>query len=131
MSENPMRVALLAGLLALAAAPLAAQENYEIQVYGSETVPEGRTMVEIHSNFTTSGQRERVDGMIPTNHALHETLEITHGFTPWFEVGYYRFTSARSGSGRDFVGTHLRPRVRCLRFDRHVHVPSFFSPPAL
>ena len=55
MSENPMRVALLAGLLALAAAPLAAQENYEIQVYGSETVPRGLTMVEIHSNFTTSG----------------------------------------------------------------------------
>lgn len=112
MSEKPMRVALLAGLLALAAAPLAAQENYEIQVYGSETVPEGLTMVEIHSNFTTSGQREQVDGMAPTNHALHETLEITHGFTPWFEVGYYFFTSARSGSGWDFVGTHLRPRVR-------------------
>ena len=61
MTEKPVRLALLVGLLALAAAPLAAQENYEIQVYGSETVPQGLTMVEIHSNFTTSGQREQVE----------------------------------------------------------------------
>src|SRR5690349_14935791 len=32
-----------------------AQDNYEIQVYGSELVPRGRTMVELHSNFTVSG----------------------------------------------------------------------------
>jgi len=32
-----------------------AQGNYEIQVYGSDTVPPDRTMVEIHSNFTIQG----------------------------------------------------------------------------
>src|SRR5947207_11497312 len=31
---------------------LCAQDNYEIQVYGSETVPAGATMVELHSNIT-------------------------------------------------------------------------------
>jgi hypothetical protein len=103
------RAILLAAVLMLAARPLLAQGNYEIQVYGSETMPTGVTMFELHSNFTLDGART---GTRPSNHALHETVEITHGFNSWFEVGYYVFTSARSGTGLEFVGTHLRPRVR-------------------
>ena len=34
-----------------------AQDNYEIQVYGSETVEAGHTMVELHSNFTIDGTK--------------------------------------------------------------------------
>ena len=92
--------------------PLRAQDNYEIQVYGSETVPAGTNMLELHSNFTLDGSRTRVDGILPTHHALHETIEFTHGFTPWFETGFYIFTSARSGNGWQWVGDHIRPRVR-------------------
>jgi hypothetical protein len=89
-----------------------AQDNYEIQVYGADTVDPGHTMVELHSNFTIDGSKTVQDGMLPTNHALHETVEITHGWTPWFETGFYIFTSARSGQGWDWVGDHIRPRVR-------------------
>ena len=96
----------------MAATRTSAQENYEIQVYGGETVPRGVTMVELHSNFTISGSKATVDGVLPTNHALHETIEITHGFNSWFEIGFYVFTSARSGSGWQWVGDHIRPRVR-------------------
>ena len=39
-------------LFCLIMLPIVAQENYEIQVYGSETMKPGRTMVELHSNFT-------------------------------------------------------------------------------
>ena len=35
--------------------PVQAQENYEIQVYPSETVPRGVTMFELHSNYTRIG----------------------------------------------------------------------------
>jgi hypothetical protein len=90
----------------------AAQDNYEIQVYGYDQVPAKHTMVEVHSNFTVNGTKNSGNGLLPTHHALHETLEITHGFTEWFETGFYIFTSARSGNGIDFVGTHIRPRVR-------------------
>jgi hypothetical protein len=69
-------------------------------------------MVEIHSNFTAEGSRQPVDGVLPTNHAFHETLEITHGFTPWFETGFYLFSSLKSGEGWQWVGDHIRPRVR-------------------
>lgn len=91
---------------------VAAQDNYEIQVYGSETVPRGGTMIELHSNFTAQGRKTVEDGVLPTEDAFHETLEITHGFNDWFEVGWYVFTSARSGNGWQWVGDHIRPRVR-------------------
>ena len=89
-----------------------AQENYEIQVYGTETVAPKRTMVELHSNFTISGSKTVQDGLIPTNHAWHETIEITQGITPWFETGFYIFTSVNPGYGWQWVGNHIRPRVR-------------------
>lgn len=97
--------------LPLVSVPLAAQDNYEIQVYGSETVPAGRTMVELHSNYTIDGERETVNGVLPSNHAFHETLEITHGFTPWFETGFYVFSSIQSDRGWEWVGDHIRPRI--------------------
>jgi hypothetical protein len=99
-------------VLLLCGVPALAQDNYEIQVYGSDTVTPGATMVELHSNFTVDGSKQPENGVLPTNHALHETLEITHGFTDWFETGFYVFTSARSGNGWQWVGDHIRPRVR-------------------
>jgi hypothetical protein len=89
-----------------------AQDNYEIQVYGSETVAPGATMVELHSNFTVDGSKTVVDGMLPTNHAEHETVEITQGFNDWFETGFYIFTSIQPNQGWQWVGDHIRPRVR-------------------
>jgi len=81
-------------LFFLPALPLCAQNNYEIQVYGVDTVEPHHTMVELHSNLTIEGSKSPVDGQYPTEHQWHETLEITHGFTNWFETGWYVFTSA-------------------------------------
>lgn len=74
-----------------------AQDNYEIQVYGSDLVDSGRTMIELHSNFTIDGSKTTVNGVYPTNHAEHETVEITHGFTDYFECGFYIFSSITEG----------------------------------
>jgi hypothetical protein len=103
--------AFIFAFICFGATPAGAQDNYEIQVYGSELVDPGHTMFELHSNFTFQGFKAPVDGMYPTNHQLHETLEITHGFTDWFETGFYVFTSAQSGYGWQWVGDHIRPRV--------------------
>jgi len=99
-------------LLCLLPLPLLGQGNYEVQVYGADTIEPGHTMVELHSNFTAEGSKNTIDGVYPTNHQLHETLEITHGFTDWFETGFYVFTSAGPGQGYQWVGDHIRPRVR-------------------
>ena len=93
-------------------APAHAQDNYEIQVYGAETVPKGRTLIELHSNFTADGRTQPLGGLLATNHALHETLEVTRGVSDWAEVGVYLFTSVRQGDGVQWVGNHIRPRVR-------------------
>jgi len=102
----------IGALVCIASSPASAQDNYEIQVYGSETVPKGVTMVELHSNFTINGSKQPVDGTLPTDHAIHETVEITRGINSWFEVGFYVFTSIRNGTGWDWVGDHIRPRFR-------------------
>jgi hypothetical protein len=95
------------------AAGLLAQGNYEVQTYPSETQEPGTTMVELHSNFTVQGSKDLVDGSQPTEHQLHETVEITEGITPWFETGLYIFTSANPNQGGwQWVGNHIRPRVR-------------------
>ena len=88
-----------------------AQDNYEIQVYGSETVEKGKTMLELHSNYTLQGNKEVGKVLLPTNHIIHETIEITHGFTPWFEVGFYLFNAVGNNNRSAYVGSHIRPRV--------------------
>ena len=101
-------------LVALAAVPLSsrAQANYEIQVYGAETVAPETLMVELHSNYTLDGQKYVVDGVYPTDHQEHETVELTEGLNDWSEVGFYIFTSEQDGHGVQWVGDHIRPRVR-------------------
>ena len=89
-----------------------AQDNYEVQVYGADLVPPVHTMIELHSNFTFEGSKTAVDGVRPDEHALHETIEITQGFNSWFETGFYIFMSYRAGEGYQWVGDHIRPRVR-------------------
>jgi hypothetical protein len=112
LNRDRLVLALLFFAALFAAPRAAAQDNYEIQVYDSETVDPGKTMVELHSNFTIDGSKTIINGVLPTNHAEHETIEITHGFNDWFEVGFYIFTYERSGFGVQWVGDHIRPRVR-------------------
>jgi len=69
-------------------------------------------MVELHSNFTAEGSKTAVDGVAPTNHAEHETVEITQGFNDWFETGFYIFTTIQPNGGWQWVGDHIRPRIR-------------------
>jgi hypothetical protein len=93
------RIATLALCTVVALAPFArAQDNYEIQVYGSDTVLPRSTMVEIHSNFTVNGSKTVEDGMLPTNHAEHETLELTQGINDW----------RASTTGQKLASTSLR-----------------------
>ncbi len=107
-----MRRAFLALALACLPACAHAQSNYEIQVYGADTIPARTLMMELHSNFTVEGQKSNINGVYPTNHQEHETLELTAGVNSWSEIGFYVFTSEQNGHGVQWVGDHIRPRVR-------------------
>jgi len=106
------RALLALAVLLVASLCVRAQDNYEIQVYSADTVAPGNTMVELHSNFTVDGSKTVQDGVLPSNHAEHETLEITQGFTGWFETGFYVFSSIQPDGGWQWVGDHIRPRFR-------------------
>ena len=112
MRKVVFSAALLAAIALVSPWPAVAQGNYEIQVYGSDTVAPGALMVELHSNFTVSGQQRQILGVYPTYHQEHETIELTQGLTDWAEVGFYIFTSEQNGHGVQWVGDHIRPRVR-------------------
>jgi hypothetical protein len=88
-----------------------AQDNYEIQVYGAETVAKDATMLELHSNYTFGGQTVKQEGVLPTHNIIHETVEITHGFTNWFETGFYFFNAIGNDNRTTYVGSHIRPRI--------------------
>ena len=105
-------IAILAMAVTLCVRSTVAQGNYEIQVYGADTVAPKTLMTELHSNFTPEGQKYDIDGVMPTNHQEHETLELTEGITSWSEIGFYVFTSEQDGHGVQWVGDHIRPRVR-------------------
>jgi hypothetical protein len=71
----------------------------------------GRTIFELHSNYTFDGRRTVANGVQPTHRAAHYTIEITHGFTDWFETGVYAFITDQPQGGFNYVGSHIRPRV--------------------
>jgi hypothetical protein len=52
-------------------------KQLRIQVYGSEVVPPDHTMIQLHSNFTIERSKTSIDGLYPTEHQLHETVEAT------------------------------------------------------
>lgn len=108
LMKNSVSLFLICLVLVLNAA---AQDNYEIQIYGAQTQARGSTMFELHSNYTFKGETAVKDGVLPSNHALHETLEITTGITDNFEIGAYLFTNYTPGNGYKIVGSHIRPRI--------------------
>jgi hypothetical protein len=103
-----MRKILLSATLLLLFECNFCQENYEIQVYGAETMDKGNTMFELHSNFTFDGRKNSSKGVYPSE---HETLEITQGITNDFELGFYLFTNYTNPYGYKIIGSHIRPRI--------------------
>ena len=90
------KVVLFTAAMLLAAAPVVlAQDNYEIQVYEYDTVEPGHTMVELHSNFTIDGSKTVQDGVLPTNHAEHETIETVLSPLPDRRASHSRPTATR------------------------------------
>jgi hypothetical protein len=108
-ARAPLAAALVA---ALAAPPAAAFDRFEIQVYEPEINEPGQVGLEVHTNFTASGSRERSPtGVIPPDHTGRMTFEPALGVTPWLELGAYLQTFMAPASGVRFGGTKLRAKL--------------------
>ena len=99
------------GVLFVLILSLRAQDNYEIQVYEAATTTAGNTEFELHSNFSIAGTGVTENGVRPTQHEWRNTLEITQGILPDFEMALYTFTNYTPGYGYQWVGNHLRVRL--------------------
>lgn len=99
-------------LLVVLSGPIAAQDDYEIQVYNSDLIEKNHTMFELHSNYTPVGNKQYSENVFPSDKILHETIEITHGFSDVFEMGVYFFNAIGSNGRSGYGGSHIRPRVK-------------------
>lgn len=88
------------------------QDDYEIQVYRSDLTEKGHTIFELHSNYTPSGNKQYSENIFPSDKLIHETLEITHGFSDIFEMGIYFFNAIGSDGRTGYAGSHIRPRIK-------------------
>ena len=103
----------LSVLVVVPPSPASSQDLFEIQVYPYDTVEPGHTMLEFHTNFIPSGTTDAGDGVYANDRQMHLTIEVTHGFTPFFEVGFYIETAPYVPDvGSKFTGWHIRPRFR-------------------
>ncbi len=106
----PLIMGLLSVLLFLA--PARGQDSFEIEVYGSETLPRGETSVELHSNFNAETEETQTAGVYPSHHSVNESVEIAHGFRDWLQGSFYVLTSINTAYGWQWAGDRLRPQVR-------------------
>ncbi|MEO8055015.1 MAG: hypothetical protein ABI768_07670 [Acidobacteriota bacterium] len=103
-----LAIPLLAGALA---APMRAQDPFEIQVYEYETVPKGKWNLETHVNYVSKGTTTWEGPMAPTEGQFHTTFELTRGITDNFELAGYLLLGSYTGSHFQYAGMRIRPRA--------------------
>ncbi len=100
-------------MLALVPARALAQDNFEIQVYDSETAGPWQVGLETHLIFDASGTTvASSDGQAPTDHQFHLTFEPHLGIGSWMELGMYFQTAVRPDAGFEYAGVKLRCKLR-------------------
>jgi hypothetical protein len=102
----------VAALALAAAAPAAAVDPFEIQVYGPDLNEPGQFSAELHLNFTFQGSSvPAYPGQVPALHSGHYTLEPAIGVTEWLELGAYLQTLSAPGFGYRWGGFKLRAKM--------------------
>jgi hypothetical protein len=95
-----------------AAAPAAALDRFEIQVYGPDLNAPGEVGVELHLNYAFRGDRvPAFPGEIPPDRSVHYTIEPAVGVTGWLELGGYLQALSAPGSGLRYGGFKLRAKM--------------------
>lgn len=99
--------------LGLIPARVVAQDNFEIQVYDSETAGPWRVGLETHLIYIARGATAvSADGQAPTDHQFHLTFEPHVGIGTWVELGMYLQTAVVPDSGFEYAGVKFRCKLR-------------------
>lgn len=94
------------------AARLAAQDPFEIEVYGYRTAARSEWELDTHLNYIARGTTTFDGALAPGEHQAHLAFELTRGLTDHLEMAAYLLSAYRPGSGIDYAGARVRSRVR-------------------
>lgn len=89
------------------ARPASAIDFYEIQIYETETTPQGHFELELHSNSVTTATGTLAKQQL-NPYQVHETLEGSYGVFPWLEVGQYFATGKFSNGEYNYAGSRTK-----------------------
>jgi hypothetical protein len=103
-------VIMLTGLLLPARG--AAQDPFEIEVYGYRTAARAEWELDAHVNYIARGTTGLDGSVAPGEHQGHLALELTRGLTDHVEFAAYLLSAYRPGSGIEYAGARVRSRVR-------------------
>jgi hypothetical protein len=82
-------------------------DQYEIQIYTTETAPLHKLTLELHSNSVLNAVgRLAKDELRP--HEVHETLEATYGLWSNVEIGQYLATAKFIDGGYGYAGSRTK-----------------------
>jgi hypothetical protein len=106
-----MRLFVFVAGLALAA-PLAAQERFDISVYPYATAHRGEWEFEGHVNYASRGTSNFDGSVAPTQGQWRFAAEISRGLTDHWEIAGYVLGAQVPGMGLEYAGWRLRSRFR-------------------
>lgn len=98
-------------VLAFSARTAAAQDSFELEVYGHHTANPGEWELEPHLAFSVSGNQQFDGTVAPTNHEAHLALEVTHGLTQNWEIAAYGLAARQATEEPEYAGWRLRSRI--------------------
>jgi len=112
LAQVPIVFIFLSSLCCIVPGAAHAQDSFELEVYGSDTLQRGESEVELHSNFNVEAREPTNPRLYNLQHSLNETVEVSHGFTDWLQLSMYALTSINSGYGWQWAGSRIRPQLR-------------------
>jgi hypothetical protein len=116
-------VGVCAVVLCLSAPPAVAQNLFEVQVFPDETIGRGEMQVEFQ-NVVIPAWTAHAGAPAATTGHVHVSVELTRGWTDWFETGVFLETAPDVDDRHpSLAGWHVRPKFRIgawQRFPFHV-----------
>ena len=97
----------LALIIALFASRAGATDFYELQIYTTDTAPEGQLLTELHTNSVIAATGMASRSNFPL-YQIHNTFEFTYGLLPYLEIGQYLCTAELNSPGYQYAGARSK-----------------------